>query len=156
MVMWGGVASANQQRIDFDFYVLGYSLRSFRLQAGRYPTEAEGLMALVEKPATYPADRRWQQVMKELPDDPWDHPYHYFVSPSLGDGYGIYSTGKDGVSHSKGNDLNDWNSWSDDNRGRKSFMQRLGELPYSLCFGLMALGFTAWLAIRARFTNPLK
>ena len=154
--MWGGVASAQQARIDFDFYVLGYSLRSFRLEAGRYPTEAEGLMALVEKPATYPADRRWKQVMKELPDDPWDHPYRYLVSPSLDEGYGLYSTGKDGVSHSKGNDLNDWNSWSENGRGRGTFMQHLGEVPLSLYFGLVALGLAVRAAIRARFVDPLK
>ncbi|HEY1123348.1 MAG TPA: type II secretion system protein GspG [Haloferula sp.] len=111
---------------------------------------------MVEKPATYPADRKWKQVMKELPDDPWDHPYHYFVSPNLDEGYGIYSTGKDGVSHSKGNDLNDWNSWSEDGRGSGTFMQHLGEVPLSLSFGLVALGLAVRAAIRARFVDPLK
>ena len=152
-VMWSGVAVADVAYVGPDFLVVEQGLKTFRLQAGRYPTEEEGLMALVEKPTTYPADRCWQQVMKKLPLDPWGNPFRYVVSPSLDGGYGVYTTGADGVSHSNGNDPDDLNSWSEDNRGRKSFMQHLGEVPLSLYLGLAAFVLGVVAAIRACFTK---
>ncbi len=82
--------------------------------SGELPTEKQGLSALSEKPENYPADREWVQIL-ELPiKDPWSNPYQYFRALDLKNGYGIYSLGPDGISATRGNDLDDFKSWQRD------------------------------------------
>ncbi|MBW8461497.1 MAG: type II secretion system major pseudopilin GspG, partial [Acidovorax sp.] len=52
------------------------SLDLFKLDVGRYPNDAEGLRALVEKPATA---QGWTApyLKKGLPTDPWGAAYLY-------------------------------------------------------------------------------
>jgi general secretion pathway protein G len=155
-----GVAGARQVRAATDFLALGNALQTFHINAGRFPTVDEGLMALVEKPVTYPENRRWQQVMKKIPADPWGRPYFYITSPSLEDGYGLYSNGRDGVSHSNGNDPDDWNSWSEDHQmgygQRASLMNRVKESPLSFALAMSALVLVMAAAIRARRAKVMK
>ena len=122
-VMMVGPAGASGPRVPSDMISIRSALKMFKIDGGRYPTEEEGLRVLVERPATYPAGKRWKQIMDKLLLDPWGHPYHYVVSadlkespdgPSLApDGLGLYSLGADGITTSKGNDPDDWNSWSE-------------------------------------------
>jgi len=97
-------------RVEGDFMSITSMLKMFKVNAGRYPTEEEGLAALVEKPATYPVDGRWSKTLDKIPVDPWGAPYRFVL---LDGELGIYTTGKDGISHSKGNDPDDWNTWSE-------------------------------------------
>lgn len=150
IVAWGGVASAHVARVGVDFLALGSALKTFRIEAGRYPTQEEGLKALLERPDTYPADRRWQQVMKKLPADPWGNPFHYIASRSPDGEFGLYSTGADGVSHSHGDDPDDWNSWSENGRGRKAFVDELRDVPVSFWLALVTLAFAIGAVVRAR------
>ena len=48
----------------------------FKLDVGRYPTDAEGLRSLAERPATA---RGWNgpYLKKGLPEDPWGNAYQY-------------------------------------------------------------------------------
>lgn len=48
----------------------------FKLDVGRFPTNQEGLEALVSKPASA---RNWNgpYLRKNLPSDPWGNPYRY-------------------------------------------------------------------------------
>ena len=69
-------------------------LELYRLDVGQYPTEEQGLMALVEKPKKDPIPKTWVQSMDVLPNDPWGKPYQY----SLVDGRPVLrSFGRDGV-----------------------------------------------------------
>lgn len=66
----------------------------FKLDVGRFPSDQEGLKALIEKPSTAPG---WNgPYLKEhrIPLDPWGHPYHYQYPDSNG-GLKIYSLGAD-------------------------------------------------------------
>lgn len=66
----------------------------FKLDVGRFPTNQEGLEALIKKPATAPG---WNgPYLKEhrIPLDPWGHPYHYKFPGAQG-GLEIYSLGAD-------------------------------------------------------------
>jgi general secretion pathway protein G len=77
-----------------DIHNLESSLELYRLDFGRYPTQSEGLKALVEKPAGL---ERWQGPylkQKTVPTDPWGHPYHYRIPGEHGD-YDLYSLGAD-------------------------------------------------------------
>jgi general secretion pathway protein G len=73
---------------------LDKALDTFRLDVGRYPTSEEGLGALLTKPA---AATRWNgpYLKKEVPQDPWGHPYIYRSPGSKGE-FDILSYGKDG------------------------------------------------------------
>jgi general secretion pathway protein G len=71
------------------------ALDLFYLDAGRYPSSAEGLPALVRRPG---ATTSWNgPYLKngQVPNDPWGHPYIY-RSPGDRGAYDIISLGSDG------------------------------------------------------------
>lgn len=70
------------------------ALDTYRLNVGRYPTTEEGLAALLVKPATA-TDWNGPYLKKDVPLDPWGHPYLYRSPGSKGD-FEVISYGKDG------------------------------------------------------------
>ena len=46
-------------------------LREYRLLGGIYPSQAQGLEALVTKPSTAPLPKRYSSLYETLPVDPW-------------------------------------------------------------------------------------
>jgi general secretion pathway protein G len=69
------------------------SLDLYYLDNGRYPTTAEGLRALIERPSNA---QSWSgPYVKTLPADPWNNPYVY-RSPAEDSPYEILSYGSDG------------------------------------------------------------
>jgi len=97
MSQLGGAKSktASLQIADLD-----KSLEIFKLDVGRFPTTAEGLDALVNRPA---AANGWNgpYVKGALPNDPWGKPYIY-SSPSSNGGFDIGSLGADGAAGGTG------------------------------------------------------
>ena len=80
----------------------------FRLEVGRYPTETEGLQALVANPADI-ANWDGPYLRKDVPLDPWGNPYVYRYPGEHYD-FDILSTGADG--QEGGEDVNlDIVSW---------------------------------------------
>ena len=74
----GGIrGGAEIQRVDQDFNSIGSAIKSYRNLAGNYPTQQQGIKALVEKPASTPVPRRWSQSMESMPKDPWNNDYGY-------------------------------------------------------------------------------
>ena len=76
--------------------MLGTALDTFRLDVGRYPTSQEGLAALRQRP--FGIDR-WDgpYLKKDIPRDPWDHPYYYRSPGEGGRPYDLLSYGADGA-----------------------------------------------------------
>src|SRR5580693_1672859 len=71
------------------------ALDLFNLDAGRYPSTAEGLTALVQRT---PGVSAWNGPYLKggnVPSDPWNHPYIY-RSPGERSPYEIMSYGSDG------------------------------------------------------------
>ncbi len=71
------------------------SLDLFKLDVGRYPSEREGLAALVQRPEGL---ARWHGPYlrhDELPVDPWGRPYVFHI-PGKHELYDLYSLGPDG------------------------------------------------------------
>ena len=66
----------------------------FKLDVGRYPSQQEGLQALVEKPADAPGWNGPYLKEQRIPLDPWGHPYHYQFPDAKG-ALRIYSYGAD-------------------------------------------------------------
>ncbi len=83
------------------------ALQLFRLDAGRYPTTAEGFDALVRNPGL--ASWRGPYVSKtELPNDPWGRSYVYHC-PGRHGAYDLLSYGVDGIEGGE----DDVTSWED-------------------------------------------
>ena len=76
------------------------SLELFKLDVGRYPTNAEGLQALVTKPASA---NGWNgpYLKGGLPSDPWGNAYRY-ANPGPGGGIEILSLGGDNAPGGEG------------------------------------------------------
>src|SRR5262245_7333628 len=66
----------------------------FRLDVGRYPTDQEGLQALRVSPGSL-ANWDGPYLKKDLPLDPWGHPYVYHFPGQHGD-FDLISLGADG------------------------------------------------------------
>ncbi|MCS0660778.1 type II secretion system major pseudopilin GspG [Massilia terrae] len=79
------------------------SLDTFRLDVGRYPSTDEGLIALVTAPPAAAAKWNGPYLKKDIPLDPWGHPYQYHAPGTKGD-YVIVSLGKDGQPGGSGED----------------------------------------------------
>lgn len=74
------------------------SLETFRLDVGRFPTQAEGLLVLTQAPTEERARARWRgpYLDQDLPLDPWSNPYQYSVPGANGQPFALYSLGGDG------------------------------------------------------------
>ena len=80
------------------------ALDQYRIDIGRYPTTAQGLVALFAAPAGEPL-WRGPYLKKTIPNDPWGVPYIYNApgtDPKRE--YDIISFGKDGKAGGTGDD----------------------------------------------------
>ena len=71
------------------------ALVQYRLDNGHYPTTEQGLAALFSRPAN---EKNWNgpYLGKEVPSDPWGHPYLY-RNPGPKSDFEILSLGNDGL-----------------------------------------------------------
>ncbi|NJM37997.1 MAG: type II secretion system major pseudopilin GspG [Akkermansiaceae bacterium] len=105
MILGGAIFSMNKigdsaklGQVESDFKSFESSVAMYKLNAGQLPTTQQGLKALVEKPSSTPVPRRWIQIMKKVPLDPWGKPYAYrFPGKKNAADFEIYSAGPDGI-----------------------------------------------------------
>ncbi|MDD5261479.1 MAG: type II secretion system major pseudopilin GspG [Methylacidiphilales bacterium] len=103
----GAVGGAKMQRVDGDISSITSALKMYEINNRFLPTTEQGLMALVKKPESEPVPKRWSQLMKDVPLDPWSHPYQYvYPGKHNPDGFDLYSLGPDGVESS--DDVGNW------------------------------------------------
>ena len=78
------------------------ALDAYRLDKGNYPDSAQGLQALVVRPADA---AKWNgpYLQKDVPLDPWGHPYLYKF-PGAQHEFDLISYGRDGVPGGTGED----------------------------------------------------
>jgi len=72
------------------------ALDLYKLDVGRYPTQAEGLQALVEQPVGLNVWKGPYLKQKSVPLDPWNRPYIYKIPGDHGE-YDLYTLGAAGV-----------------------------------------------------------
>ena len=86
---------ARVARVKSDLRSISAAVDMFKLEQYRYPSQDEGLTALVEKPDNA---KNWPAggYLRTVPVDPWDNPYIYIVPGSSGRPYEILSLGADG------------------------------------------------------------
>ncbi|NNC89831.1 MAG: type II secretion system major pseudopilin GspG [Akkermansiaceae bacterium] len=74
----GGITgAAREQAAEAKLREFVAKIETYRMMAGTYPSQQQGLQALVEKPTSAPEPRRWKQQFKSLPKDPWGQDYDY-------------------------------------------------------------------------------
>lgn len=93
----GLLGGAKDTTASMEMQGLGAKLESYKLSAGSYPSSAQGLDALVNKPSSAPVPKRWRQQTPSVPLDPWNNEYAY-KNPGSKDRntYEIISKGEDG------------------------------------------------------------
>jgi general secretion pathway protein G len=107
----GRVDDARIAKAKQDIQALETGLTMFKLDNFSYPTNEEGLKALVEKPND-PNVKNWRSggYLKRLPKDPWGNDYQYQYPGTHGD-IDIFSFGADGQAGGEGvnADIGNWN-----------------------------------------------
>lgn len=91
--------------------MLATALDNFRLDNGRYPTQEEGLHALLVAPEGVPNWNGPYLRKKTLPTDAWGFPFHYEIPPRRGGmDYDLYSLGADNAEGGEGEnaDIGNW------------------------------------------------
>jgi general secretion pathway protein G len=103
------VGKSNTKVAKAQIDALEKALDQYRLDIGTYPNTEQGLAALNVKPQGV---EKWAgpYLKKDLPNDPWGHPYLYKAPGEHGD-YDIVSLGSDGQPGGTG-DAADVESWA--------------------------------------------
>lgn len=93
-----GIRISPRTQVKADITAITTQLRTYELFCQHLPTTEQGLKALVEKPTVPPIPIRWEQLLKEIPKDPWGRPYQYRLheneTPMTFD---VLSPGPDGI-----------------------------------------------------------
>jgi general secretion pathway protein G len=94
-----------------DIAAIVQSLKLYRLDNGFYPTTDQGLVALVQKPASNPVPGNWKQggYLERLPKDPWGGDYQYLY-PGVKGEIDVFSLGADRARGGEGSgaDIGNW------------------------------------------------
>jgi general secretion pathway protein G len=105
---------ARRLKARMDIQGLENALRLYRLDNYRYPTTAQGLGAIVEKPGTGEIPANWRAGgyldQDRVPQDPWGNPY-LFLSPGVhNSSFDLWSFGADGEEGGSGEnaDVTNW------------------------------------------------
>lgn len=79
------------------------AIEAFRIDTGRFPSDTEGLQALVNRPAS---DARWRgpYLKNGIPLDPWGSPYVYRSRSERGKDFDVISLGPDRAPGGSGDD----------------------------------------------------
>ena len=102
-----GTSKSKTTKLQIDD--LSSTLDLYRLELGRYPTEAEGLKALVENPGNMPNWNGPYLKKAQVPQDPWGFDYQYRFPGEHGS-FDIWSLGADNREGGEGENA-DIKSW---------------------------------------------
>lgn len=91
----GAPDQARTVKAKQDIQTIESALKRYRLDNYRYPTNQQGLQALVKKPTTQPVPKNWHGYLDRLPSDPWGNPYHY-RNPGEHGTIDVFTNGRDG------------------------------------------------------------
>ncbi|WP_085673431.1 MULTISPECIES: type II secretion system major pseudopilin GspG [unclassified Pseudomonas] len=108
----GNQDKAMKQKVMADLATLEQALDMYRLDNLRFPSNEQGLAALVKKPTQEPLPRSWRSdgYVRRLPEDPWGTPYQYRMPGEHGR-VDVYSLGADGMPGGEGQDA-DLGNWA--------------------------------------------
>jgi general secretion pathway protein G len=114
--MFGKTEKAKQNTAQAQIAYFESALDTYRLDVGKFPTIEEGLRALRVKPDGV---EKWEgpYLPKEIPLDPWGHPYVYQYPGDHGY-YDIISYGADGTpgGEEENTDIVNWKNIGDESQ----------------------------------------
>lgn len=104
--LFGRVDSSKVKTAEVQIKMFKGSLETFRLDVGRFPTQAEGLQVLNQAPTEAAARAHWRgpYIDQDVPLDPWSNPYLYSVPGANGQPFALYSLGGDNKRGGEGTD----------------------------------------------------
>ena len=104
--LFGRVDSSKVKTAEVQIKMFKGSLETFRLDVGRFPTQAEGLLVLNQAPTEEKARAHWHgpYLDQDVPLDPWGNPYLYSLPGANGQPFALYSVGADGKRGGEGID----------------------------------------------------
>ncbi|MCF7838125.1 MAG: type II secretion system major pseudopilin GspG [Candidatus Marinimicrobia bacterium] len=87
---------------------LAAAVRLYHAEQGQFPSQTQGLLALVEKPSAPPIPARYPEGgyldARDVPLDPWSRPYLYLIPGRDGQPFEIVTYGRDGEPGGSGED----------------------------------------------------
>jgi general secretion pathway protein G len=84
---------------------LHMAVNQFKMTTGRFPTEEEGLLALIEAPTDVENYEEGGYLeTTEIPKDGWGNDFYYELYPESGKPFVIISWGADGEEEGEGHD----------------------------------------------------
>ena len=102
------IGMGSQAAAKAQIQVLSSACTTYRMAHGRYPTQAQGLDALVRKPAEEPIPENYPDggylSGRIVPADPWKRPYIYLIPGRQNENFEILSYGADGEPGGSGAD----------------------------------------------------
>ena len=104
--LFGRVDSSKVKTAEIQIKMFKGSLETFRLDVGRFPTQAEGLLVLNMPPTDEQARAHWHgpYLDQDVPLDPWGNAYLYSLPGTNGQPFALYSLGGDGKRGGEGTD----------------------------------------------------
>ncbi len=99
---------ADQQKVLSDIVAIENALDMYKLDNGHYPSEQQGIKALVLKPIILPIPMAYPPngYIRRLPQDPWGNDY-LMISPGKRGQIDLYSAGPDRTAETA-DDIGNW------------------------------------------------
>ncbi len=102
------IGMGSQAAAKAQIQVLSSAATTYRMAHGRYPTQPQGLEALVQKPSQEPIPENYPDggylSGRVVPPDPWKRPYIYLIPGRQDENFEILSYGADGEPGGSGAD----------------------------------------------------
>lgn len=101
---------ADRQKVLSDIAAIENALDMYKLDNGYYPTEEQGIKALVIKPMEHPIPQiyPYNGYIRRLPKDPWNNSYQ-MNNPGQHEELDIFSAGPDRVIDTD-DDIGNWSA----------------------------------------------
>jgi len=103
------VGDGDRVRAAADIQALETSLVRYKTMAGTFPSQSQGLSALVERPSEGRVPENWRRLLEpQAIVDPWANPYQYrYPGKRKPETYDIFSTGPD-QTEGTADDIGNW------------------------------------------------
>ncbi len=105
-------AKARRAKARQDIRAIESAMDLYKLDNFRYPTNEQGIQALVSKPSSGPEAKNYKEggYLRQVPKDPWGNSYQY-LNPGEHGEIDIYSFGADGApgGQDQNADIGNWN-----------------------------------------------
>lgn len=109
----GHPEEARRTKAGLQIQAIETALKLYKLDNGVYPSTEQGLLSLVEPPATGKLPPKWRSggylEHSSIPKDPWGNDFVY-LSPGVQGDFDLSSYGADGEAGGEGDDA-DVNNW---------------------------------------------